>query len=171
MPLLLRVIRKPRWYKQAWLEEGKAQANAILDLRPQENKLSFWQIEDSKSNLYQVAAAVAAGRDSPANFDYVLFDQTLLTKTGVKTEHTVGRSFHREADKYWHRDTCQLSAENVAEIANIIMEHGTRQRIRESEIANLVRQLISSGTIDVNPLRDRLTQNGKPNWLESNTVV
>jgi len=166
MPLLLRAIRKSRWYKATWLEEGKAQANALWDLRPEENKLSFWHVEDNKSNLYQVVAAIAAGRDSPGNFDYVLLDQTYLPETSFRIEHTAGRSFHKEADEYWHRDTAKLSAENVAEIANIIMEHGTRERIWEGEVTRLVKQAVTSGVIDMNPLKNRLKQKGCPNWLE-----
>lgn len=166
MPLLLRAINKARWYKVAWLEEGKAQANALWDLRPKENKLSFWHVEDDKSNLYQVAAAIAAGRDVPDKFDYALFDQSLLEKTGVRIEQTAGDSFHKEADQYWHRDTAKLSAEKVAVIANIIMEHGIRGRIQASEITRLVRQVVASGVIDVNPLKDRLKQKGLPSWLE-----
>ena len=166
MPLLLRTITKSRWYKETWLEKGKAQANALGDLRPKENKLSFWHVEDDKSNLHQVVAAIAAGRDSPTIFDYALFDQTRLTKIGVRIEHTAGDSFHKEADEHWHHDTAKLSAENVAEIANIIMEHGTTERIWKSEVSSLVKQAVTSGIIDVNPLKDRLKQKELPNWLE-----
>lgn len=166
MPLLLRPIREHRWFKKGWLEEGKAQANALYDLKPDNNKLSFWHVEDDKSNLHRVVAAMAAGRDVLGNFDYALFDQTLLTKIGIRIEDTVGHSFHKEADKYWHRDTAELSAENVAGIANIIMEHGTKDRIWESEVASLVKQEVNSGVIDVNPLKDRLKRNEHPNWLE-----
>jgi len=166
MPLLLRAISKTKWYKQAWLEEGKAQANALWDLRPKDNKLSFWHVEDDKSNLYQVAVAIAAGRDVPDKFDYALFDQSLLEKTSVRIEQTAGDSFHKEADEHWHRDTTKLSAENVAEIANIIMEYGIRDRIQASEITSLVKQAVTSGVIDANPLKDRLKRKELPNWLE-----
>jgi len=138
----------------------------VWDLRPKENKLSFWHIEDDKSNLYQVAAAIAAGREVPDKFDYALFDQSLLTKASFRIEHTAGDSFHKEADEYWHRDTTKLSAENVAEIANIIMEHGIKDRIPEGKITSLVKQSVVSGVIDVNPLKDRLKQKELPNWLE-----
>ena len=166
MPFLLRAISKPKWYKVAWLEEGKAQANTLADLRTKENKLSFWYVNDDKSNLHQIVSAIAAGRDAPDKFDYALFDQDFLKKISVGIEQTAGNTFHKEADKYWHRDTAELSAENVAGIANIIMEHGTKERIWESEVASLVKQAVTSGVIDVNPLKDRLKRKGFPNWLE-----
>lgn len=166
MPLLLRVIRKSRWYKQTWLKEGKAQAIALFDLKSEKNKLSFWHVEETESNLNQVVAAIAATRDGPSNFDYAVFDQTLLKVIDVQIENTRGQTFHKEADVSWHRDTTNLSAENVAEIANIIMEHGTKRRIGEAEVTGLVKQAVISGTIDAKPLKERLEQKGKPNWLE-----
>jgi hypothetical protein len=166
MPFLLRSINRRRWDKVAWLEEGRAQANALWDLRTEENKLSFWHVKDDKSNLYQVAAAIAAGRDAPDKFDYALFDQSLLEKISVRLVRTSGRSFHKEADKYWHRDTTELSAQNVAEIANMIMEYGTKDRIWPTDIVKLVKEAVSSGVIDVTPLKDRLKQKGLDNWLE-----
>ena len=113
-----------------------------------------------------MAAAIAAGRDSPVNFDYALVDQAFLMKASVKIEQTAGHSFHKEADEYWHRDTAELSADKVAEIANIIMEHGLKDRISKREVISLVKQAVTSGAIDVNPLKDRLKQKEMPNWLE-----
>ena len=166
MPLLLRKISKPRWQKLAWLEEGKAQADALRDLETKENKLSVWHVEDDKSNLRGVVTAIAATRDVASNFDYALFDQRLLTKLRVRIEKTVGDTYHKEANASWHRDIVELSAEKNAELANLIMEHGTRDRIGEIKVISLVKQAVTSGVIDVHPLKDRLKQKGLPNWLE-----
>ena len=166
MPFLLRTIKKPRWYKAAWLKEGKAQANALGDLQTKENKLSFWHVHDNKSNLHQVVGAIAAGRDVPEKFDYAIFNQNLLKKSDIEIEQTAGDSFHKEADEHWHRDTANLSAENVAEIANIIMKHGMKDRIWPSDVVRLVTKEVKSGAIDVNPLKERLKQRGHDNWLE-----
>ena len=166
MPFLVRTIKKRRWDKEAWLKEGKAKANALGDLQPKENKLSFWHVHDNKSNLYEVVAAIAAGRDVPEKFDYAIFDQNLLKKSNIGIEQTAGDSFHKEADEHWHRDTANLSAENVAEIANIIMKHGMKDRIWPSDVVRLVKKEVKSGAIDVNPLKERLKQRGHDNWLE-----
>ncbi len=156
MPLLLRTIRKPRWYEVAWLEEGKAQADALRDLVTTENKLSVWHVEDDKSNLYQVVAAIAATRDHASNFDYALFDQTLLTRIRARIENTVGHTFHKEANACWHRDIVELSAEKIAELANIIMERGTKDRISEIKVISLVKQAVTSGIVDMHKLEDDL---------------
>jgi len=159
MPLLLRAIRKPRWCKDnkvAWLEEGKAQADALGDLLTQKNQLSVWHVEDDKSNLCQVVAAIAATRDHASNLDYALFDQTLLTRIRARIENTVGHTPHREANARWHRDIVELSAEKIAELANIIMECGTKVRISEPKVISLVKQAVTSGIVDMHKLENSL---------------
>ena len=169
MPFLLRAINNVRrWDKVAWLEEGKGQAMALLDLKPEENKLSFWHVESNESNLNIVIAAIIAGKDDcPQAFDYALFDQSLLEETGVRIEHTPGHSFHKEADKYWHRDTTKLSADNVAEIVNIIMIHnGIRPRIHRSSITQILIEERDSGMIDIAALKKKSKQKLSSHWLE-----
>ena len=166
MSFLLRTINKRRWDKKAWLKEGKAQANALGDLQTRGNRLSFWHVDDNKSNLCQVVSAIAAGRDVPEKFDYAIFNQNLLKKSDIEIEQTAGDSFHKEADEHWHRDTANLSAENVAEIANIIMKHGMKDRIAASDVVKLVKKEGKSGAIDVNAAKERLKERGHDNWLE-----
>ncbi len=162
MPFLLRAISKSRWLEVEWLEVGKGQANTLLDLRPFENKLSFWHIEGNKSNLNRVVAAITAGKDNlPEKFDYALFDQSLLEETSVRIEQTSGDSFHKEADENWHRDTTNLSADNVVEIVNIIVRHGQKVRLYEREITPILKEEVDSGSIDIASLKERLKQKGE----------
>lgn len=156
MSLLLRKISRRRWDKLPWLEEGKAQADALRDLQTSDNKLSVWHVEDDKSNLRDVVIAIAAKWKNRSNFDYALFDQTLLTKLRIRVEHTVGDTYHKEASASWHRDIVELSAEKNAELANLIMEHGTTARIGEIEVISLIKQAAISGVIDVNKLNPNL---------------
>lgn len=160
MSFLLRAINRRRWDKLPWLGEGKCQADALLDLKPLENKLSFWHVEGDESNLNGVIAAVAAGTDYPPDkFDYALFDQSLLEETGVRIERTPGDSFHKEADKNWHRDTTDLSADNVVEIVNIITRHGgIRKRIQKREITQILKEEVDSGSIDIAALKEKSEQ-------------
>lgn len=159
MSLLLRKINnRRRWDKLPWLEEGKAQADALSDLQTTENKLSVWHVEDDKSNLPGVVIAIAAKRHSPSKFDYALFDQNLLTKINVRIEKTVGDTYHREANASWHRDIVELSAEKNGELANLIMEHGTTDRMGENEVISIVKQAAITGVIDVNKLDPNLRE-------------
>ena len=158
MPLLLRKIRKHRWYgkEEVWLPDGKAQADALSDLATTDNKLSVWHIEDDKSNLNQVVAAVSCTRDHAANFDYALFDQTLLAQIPASIENTTGHTFHEEAGDCWHRHIVELSAEKTAQLANTIMQCGTKARVSEARVIELIKQAVASGAIDAHKLKDGL---------------
>lgn len=95
MPLVLRKIRKSKWYKTervSWLEEGQLQADALADLKTTNNELSVWHIEDDKSNLEEVVAALAANCDDVSNLDYALFDQQLLSEIDIRIKATKGGS-------------------------------------------------------------------------------
>lgn len=63
MPLILRKIEKGRWNSDPqavpWLPPGEVQAQALLDLAPKDNGLSVWLIEEDRSNLDRVVAALA----------------------------------------------------------------------------------------------------------------
>jgi hypothetical protein len=77
MPLILRKIRKARWYQYdrsdfPWLLEEDIPADPLGDLATNDNELSVWQINDDKSNLPRVAAALAANCDDISNLDYAL---------------------------------------------------------------------------------------------------
>jgi len=77
-------------------------------------------------------------------------------RTHARIENTVGDTHYKEANAYWHRDIVELSAEKIAELANIIMDRGTKDRISEKEVIGLVKQAVSSGTIDKHKLADDL---------------
>jgi hypothetical protein len=74
MPLMLRKIRKARWYQHnqadfPWLLDEDIPADPLGDLVTNDNELSVWQINDDKSNLHRIAAALAANSDDISNLD------------------------------------------------------------------------------------------------------
>lgn len=155
MPLLLRQIRKSRWYKYPdvqWLPLEALQADALVDLKTEDNRLSVWQIEDDESNLDQVIAAVATKRDECSNLDYAVLDAHLLLRINAEIEVTKGDTFYDKANNLWHRNIIELSAENIMELAHMIMQHGTKKRIRHTTVASLIKHAVASGDVD----RDRL---------------
>jgi hypothetical protein len=53
-------------------------------LRVNEGTLSVWHIEDDRSNLDVVIAALAATRQNVDKFEYGLFDQEIADRLGIK---------------------------------------------------------------------------------------
>ena len=95
MPLLARMVRKPKWYKNQnvpWLPKDKLQADSLVDLKTENNSLSVYHIKDDLSNLEQVITAHATTRQDISNLDYILFNPELLPKLNIAIKHTKGKT-------------------------------------------------------------------------------
>ena len=156
MPLLLRIIRKSRWYQgdpPPWLAPGDLPADPLGDLTTQDNKLSVWRVEESHSNLNQIIAAVAATRDSVSNVDYALFDEKILSQYNIEVRETKGETFDEQINVY-HRDLVELSASALVTLARAIRANATIDRRPPKEVGQLIRQAVSAGRIELTNLKE-----------------
>ena len=158
MALIMRIIRKSRWYlKPNWLSQGDVQADALGDLITKNNELSVWHIYDDRSNLDRIIAALASKRDVLSNFDFALFDQNIIQETGIKFQRTKGISLDVEANDLWHLDLYELSASDIVKLATAIANNGDLKRVSEREVKSILTSAITVGTIKY----DHLIQNLK----------
>lgn len=156
MPLLLRKIRKSKWYKNdsvPWLEEDEVQSDALGDLVTSNNTLSVWLVEDDKSNLEQVIVALASTVDNISNLDYVLVNSDLLLNIGIKIEQKEGLTPYVKANK-WHRDLEEMTTIKLCKLAEIIFIHSEKNRVSQKEILNLIRNAVQNGQVDKDSLKD-----------------
>jgi hypothetical protein len=150
VPLLLRAIRKNRWYKSeavAWLPEGEIQADPLGDLATSNNTLSVWQVEDDDSNLEKVITALASSRASISNLDYAVLNIDLLTETGIKIEINPGETPYELAN-VWHRDLIELTATKIVRLAETMMQNSHILRIPEKRVLDLIKDAVHNGQID-----------------------
>jgi hypothetical protein len=159
VPLLLRAIRKNRWYTSdtiPWLPEGEIQADPLGDLATGHNTLSVWQVEDDKSNLEQVITALAANRDTISNLDYALFDLDLLSTIGIRVEVNEGATPYERAN-HWHRDLVELTATKLVKLAQVMLMNSNRERVLEKKILSLIKDAVQTGQIDKARLSQKIT--------------
>ncbi len=157
--MLLRTVRRSRWYGLPdipWLPDGEAQADALKDLRTEDNTLSLWHVEDNERNLARVLIAATAGRSDIANIDYLLFDSEVLHACSLEAKHTHGDSLDNEANNLWHLDIENLTASAVARLAALLFVKGETYRVFEKEVLDWLRGVVSSGHIDRGRLKDKL---------------
>lgn len=151
MPFVLRKIRKAKWHKLGGGSnpvEDEIQADALWDLKTEDNQLSVWHIEDDQSNLDLVLTAVAANCQFIANVDYVLIDQKTLTGLNIQARQTNGNSPYQTANK-WHRDLLDLSARRLLELAKEIYKNSDgRMRKGDKEVKQLLVSAVTSRHID-----------------------
>jgi len=161
MPLILRKIRKARWHKYSqadfpWLLDEDIPADPLGDLATNDNELSVWQIDDDKSNLPRVAAALAANSDDISNLDYALFDQQLLNEINITLRPSKGNSPDDLANQNWHIDLFELSARKLVDLAKAVLNNAEIKRIPEKEILHLLVQAVAAGQIERTKLRAKI---------------
>jgi hypothetical protein len=154
VPLILRSIRKARWYNEdlPWLAPDEPQADVLADLNTSQNTLSVWLIEDDRSNLERVITALAANRNRPSNFDYAIIDRQFLDGIGVKFDHEPGQTPDRDVNR-WHLDMIELSASGLLMFARTLYAHAQKERILEKRIRHLITEAVNSGHLDRSELR------------------
>jgi hypothetical protein len=146
--LLLRKIRKGRWYQQpkpSWLCADDIPADPLGDLQTRENRLSVWHIDDDQANLRDVVAAMAANTDHISNLDYILVDLAAVSNMGLKVVATEGCSPNKDANKRWHRDVIELSSSKLGQLARLFYQKGQRGRVQERNVRNMILKILGEG--------------------------
>lgn len=160
MSLILRIIRKNRWYtddEYAWLEENEIPSDTLGDLITQNNELSVWLIDDQLSNLDRLIAALASNRDKLDKLDYLLFSAEILDQVEIEYHETDGLLPDIYANN-WHLSLVNLSAGKVADLAKYIWFSPTTQkkRILKKRVGDLIINSVNEGNIPVDQLRTKL---------------
>ena len=158
MPFVFRKLdRKARLYRVKWTETDDVQADALREFRTRENALSIWLIDDNRSNLERVIAAVAAGRDRLCNLDYALIEHTLLDELDIQVSPQEGESVDDDANRRWHQDLERLSATKVVQLAVAVQRtEGGLQRVQKRAVGQLIATSIRNGFINPNRIDERL---------------
>ena len=107
--LLFRKIEKERWKwgekKLNWLTQGEMPAAPLSDLRTSKTSiLSVWFIENDRSNLERVVAAMAANLQHVDKFDCIIFPTNLLETVSIPIKTARGQTADNDANQRWHRN-------------------------------------------------------------------
>ncbi len=149
--LLRKIDRKINWAKDGdftkYLSADAAPADALQDLSTTENRLSIWRIEEDRTNLDRVLAAIVSGRDNLQKCDFIIFDSRHIEENGLEIEANPGGTLDSDANSKWHLNLTHLSATGLGRLANAMFAYGERHRRFERELIPLLRQSISSGYI------------------------
>lgn len=149
MAYVLRKIKKSRWHLDPVTNRlpESGLKKAIIDLQPSEGGLSVFLVNDDKSNLNRVAAAMAATANYPDNFDFVLLDKMGLDDLGIRCEKTLGETPDDEVNTF-HKNLVDLNDEKLKRLAHAFCNHEKPARIGEKRIRILIHRGIKEGYID-----------------------
>lgn len=150
MPLVLRKIRKAKWYKSRsvpWLSESDLQADALVDLSSKGNTLSVFLINDQRTNLEQVVTALAANSNVIWDFEYALFSLEALSTLGIETEYSEGDTADIIVNG-WHCDLVELSSTKIMGLATIIRDAAEKETLTRKQVLRLVAQGMMAQQLD-----------------------
>ncbi|MDE0610549.1 MAG: hypothetical protein OXH77_11665 [Anaerolineaceae bacterium] len=122
------------------------QADALVDLKTEENKLSLFIVDDDLGNLERIAAAIAAKSTNPGNFDYVLLERQAIENLGYTEISNPGETPDQEVNNA-HIDLLIPYAHKLADLAFIFWNEGDTNRIRGKDIQKWIREGKESGQI------------------------
>jgi hypothetical protein len=157
VPFLLRKITKSRWFREAalaWLPPEELSADAITDLKTADNSLSFWLVNDDRSNLEDMILAVAAAGDFVSHVDYVLIELSSEIEGQFKVEAEPGETAYTSALPF-HRDMCELSATKLLRVAAVV-SRTPRERWQKGDVEKLLCASYKDGRLDHGKLRERM---------------
>ena len=160
MAFIFRQVRKNRWYKgeaESSLSIDDVPADPLGDLQTKSNELSIWFIDDEKSNLEQVASALAAGRDSSANLDYALLDFKYFGKLKFKHKSSRGGTLDNRINEY-HIDIIELSGRKLVRLAKTFFRYAEIQRMPEKKVLELIKKAIQSQQIDSTKIKSAIIE-------------
>jgi hypothetical protein len=150
MPLILRKIRKARWHRNDdldWLLPDEIQADSLLDLSTKDNQLSIYIVEDDRSNLERIIAALAGNCNFISNVDYALLPAEVLSEMGIEVAGVQGETSDEQVNEV-HRDLIHLSASKILELAQSISTRGERTRLTAKKVSEMIGRSIANGYID-----------------------
>lgn len=158
MPLLLLIVDKRRWDRREelnWLSQGDIPADPLGNLKTLFQELSVWHIDDDRSNLGRVIAALAAMRERFTRFDYALFDLQLAQELSIEVQETPGTTPDTQAN-IWHRDLVQLSADTLVRLAKAMWSTCSTDRVPEGEVARSITEAVELGRIALSKLNEKM---------------
>lgn len=159
MAYLLRIVSGPHWEQS---RDSLAQAQVVSDrvlrdLSPTNDRISVWEIDDDRSNLPRVIAALAANREELKRLDYVLADAASLPALGFDVEPSHGDTADDEVNRCWHRDIVVGDRTGLERVARCLLESDSPRHFSREEIARAILKSESASSLP----RDRWKLKGK----------
>lgn len=157
MPVVARMVSRAKWTAREGFGADEIPADAISDLRTQENTLSFWRVADNDDPWWQeVALALAAARDQLAPIDVVKVDESLLQAAAGTLENTRGNTPVGDLVER-HVDASHLDSVRLCAVARIVLDAvGEVRRLTRKEVKKLLADAIEGGRLAVDSLHEKL---------------
>ena len=156
MPLIFREIGNKSWWDKAhdefhWLGKDEIVSDVYKGVKSIKGTLSAYWIDDDKTDLVRVVAAIACKRSSLENFDFVLVPENEL-ESNFEIQRTPGTTADDLVNGL-HRDIVHLTAANLLNLVCIFRDHKTsmtrlsKDEVKEAILASLSQESLREGDV------------------------
>lgn len=157
---LARKITRAKWAATKGFSAGEIPADAVtVDLRTQDNSLSFWLCQtDTAGDVEAAALAIAAAGERVDKLDIIWLIDDELELDGLTLAKTEGRTPVRDMTSR-HVDLIQLDYVRLGRIARKVVDAIESQRycrLTRARVRKLIVVAIRQGRIDSAKLDERL---------------
>ena len=156
MSTYLRRVRKAKWHRNNnvdWLPVGELQADALGDLRTEDNKLSIWQLEGEGQNISDIIAAIASKSEHLSIVDYALLESKDINERGIEATQSEGDTPNDGLNRNNHLDLIQLTLTKLVGVSEALRSKSAFGRALRKDVENMIVDGIIAGAIDPNKIK------------------
>lgn len=160
MAFLLRGIGNKAWWDKSrddfpWLGEDELIADVLKGLGTVGGALSTYVVNEDKTKVDRVVAALASGRTKIENFDYMLAPVDVVLKN-FQSDNTNGETPDSEVNG-WHMDIVHLTPAKLFQLAYILRNHKeSLSRMPKSEVKSALQTSKDKGYLDMNKVSEKV---------------
>ncbi len=163
MTQVVRMVGLAKWNQRTGLREDEIPAYAVsTDLKADGNTLSFWKCSsqpdapDWRSNLDEVALAIAGGRDKFDKLDLVWLSLGEIEKAGLSVANSQGRTPIEDL-RGTHLDVVSLDVRRFCALAEMVGAAVQQKRYARRTVAE-VRQILARAVAEKRVTLEALAQ-------------
>lgn len=166
MYYLRKLIKRNNWTKYhgetdyrnlSWIKYKNDFPSEIIfkELNADNNELSFYRIDQDKSNLERVLAALGANRESIKHIDYVLINVDIIKYRKFNFIKTPGLTPDININDNYHWIFQEITGYQLAKLTKLILDSGVFKRIKPRDMTRCIANSLQSGHLE----RTRINSN------------
>ena len=157
---LARKVTRAKWATTESFSKGEIPADAVtVDLRTQQNSLSFWRCPtDVERDIEEAALAIAAAGDRVDRLDIVWIADEELQADGQSLKDTAGRTPVTDMVAM-HVDVSRLDYVRLGNVARGVaaaIEANRWRRLTRRRVKALIEEAVEQGRVDPTALGEQL---------------
>ena len=162
MAFLFRGIGNKAWWDKSrddfsWLGEGELVADVLKSLSTVDGALSTYIVDEDKTKIDRVVAALPSGRTKIENFDYMLVPTDVVLKNFL-SDNSKGRTPDSGVNE-WHLDIVHLTPAKLFKLAYIFRNHKEALcRMPRPDVKSALQTSTDKGFLDMQKVSKNVKQ-------------